>query len=257
MSRQRGSKVFAIVSPSPGEGKSSTAANLAVALAQTDKRVLAISADLRQPGLHRYFRVDNEVGLADVLLGEVPLQEATLALSTHLWFVASGRPPVRPGELLQSPRMPQLIEEERGKYDFILIDCPPVLGLADALAITPFVDAVLLVARAERTKRGAITHAAELLEQVGSTITAGILNDVPLSRRASSYGYGYGYGYGETPDASSTERSSGLRRRIRAPAPDAPSSGNGIQAEPSSVQQTRSAAEPPSERSETGAGTLP
>ena len=74
MSRQRGSKVFAIVSPLPGEGKSSTSANLAVSLAQTDNRVLAISADLRQPGLHRYFRMDNKVGLADVLLGDVPLR---------------------------------------------------------------------------------------------------------------------------------------------------------------------------------------
>ena len=150
--------------------------------------------------------------------------------------------------------MAQLIEEARGKFDFIVIDCPPVLGLADALAITPFVDTVLLVARAERTKRGAIVHAAELLEQVGSTVSAGILNDVTLSRRASSYSYGYGYG--DTPDASSTDVSSSLRRRIGVATSDARKSGNGVPADRSPGEHAGPDVEPQPEP-ETGAGTLP
>lgn len=219
MNRQRDCRVFAIVSPMPGEGKSSTAANLAVTLAQTDKRVLLISADIRQPSLHLYFRVPNEIGLTDVLLGEVPLEEATRALSPNLWFISSGRPSVRSGELLQSHRMMELIPLQRERFDFVIIDCPPVLGLADTLAIAPFVDAVLMVARAELSKRSAIIHAVDQLYQVGAPVLAGVLNDAPISRRSGSYGYGYGYGYGAENEEPTVPASS--RRPRRDPEPGA------------------------------------
>jgi tyrosine-protein kinase len=223
MSRQRDFRVFAIVSPMPGEGKSSTAANLAVTLAQADKRVLLISADLRQPSLHLYFQIPNDIGLADVLLGEVPLERAIRAPFPNLWFVSSGRPSVRSGELLQSHRMLELLPQQRERFDYVLIDCPPVLGLADTLAIAPFADAVLLIARAEKSKRSAIVHSVDQLYQVGANVIAGVLNDVPISRRTSAYGYGDGYVYGQdaiaaaeaTPSARSPE---GTRRG---------SSGNG------------------------------
>ena len=224
MNRQRDRRTFAILSPMPGEGKSSTAANLGVALAQADKRVLLISADLRQPSLHLYFRVSNEVGLADVLLGEVPLEEAMQALSPNLWFIASGRPSVRSGELLQSHRMMELIPQQRERFDYVIIDCPPVLGLADTLAIAPFVDAVLLVARAEKSKRSAIAHTVDQLYQVGANVIAGVLNDAPFSRRTSPYGYGYGYGYREeSEEAETTATSVGSPKE----APRNPA-GNGI-----------------------------
>jgi capsular exopolysaccharide synthesis family protein len=191
LSRRSDVRVFAIMSPMLGEGKSTTTANLAVALAHADNRVLAISADLRRPSLHRYFRVANEIGLADVLLGGVPLEEASRALSPNLTFLSSGRPSVRPAELLQSHRMVELIDRERERFDYVLIDCSPILGLADTLAIAPFVDAVVLVATSEKTKRSAIVHTVDQLGQVGVTVRAGILNNVPLTRR-SPYGYGYG-----------------------------------------------------------------
>jgi capsular exopolysaccharide synthesis family protein len=213
MNRQRDRKVFAIVSPMPGEGKSSTASNLAVTLAQADKRVLLISADLRQPSLHLFFRVSNEIGLADVLLGEVPLEEATRALSPNLWFVSSGRPSVRSGELLQSHRMMELIPQQRERFDYVIIDCPPVLGLADTLAMAPFVDAVLMVARAEKSKRSALVHAVDQLYQVGADVVGGVLNDVPISRRTRRYGYGYGYGFREEPDAPEVASTSSRTRK--------------------------------------------
>jgi capsular exopolysaccharide synthesis family protein len=234
MGRQRDLRVIAVVSPAPAEGKSATTANLAVTLAQTDKRVLAISADLRQPNLHRFFRRTNEVGLADVLHGEAPLEEVTQMVSANLWLISSGRPSVRPAELLQSHAMSELIRRERDHFDFVVIDCPPVLGLADTLAIAPFVDGVVLVARAERSKRGAALHAVDQLQQVGANLVGGVLNDVTLSRGAS-YGYGYGYGYARLERAENEgERSSVDPLAPRSPRPEEPvgAPGNGRRAEP-------------------------
>jgi capsular exopolysaccharide synthesis family protein len=228
MSRKRDLKVFAITSPILGEGKSTTTANLAAALSHTDNRVLVISADLRRPSLHRYFQRGNELGLSDVLLGEIPIEEALTPVSSNLWVLTSGRPPARPAELLQSNRMAELIDRARDRFDFVIIDCPPVLGLADTLAIVPGVDAVFLVARQETSKRSSILHAADQLGQVGASVRGGILNDVALGKRGSSYGYGYGYGYGKenAPESerAPSARSERARRRAEPMGADEPSS---------------------------------
>ena len=99
VSRKRDLKVFAIVSPVSGEGKSTTTANLATTSdpLPLDERVLAISADLRRPSLYRYFGLENEIGLSDILLGDVPMDEALQPASPNLWIITSGRPPARPG----------------------------------------------------------------------------------------------------------------------------------------------------------------
>jgi capsular exopolysaccharide synthesis family protein len=194
LGRQRALKVFAVVSPMLGEGKTTTTANLAVALSHTDSRVLVMTADLRRPALHQCFHREMGIGTADVLLGEATLADAIEKVSPNLWLLTSGRPPARPAELLQSHRLPELLAKAIESFDFVLVDCPPVLGLADTLAVAPLADAVILVARAESSKRGAIVHAADQLEQVGAMVRGAVLNDVSLSRRASEYGYGYGYG---------------------------------------------------------------
>lgn len=227
MARRRDLKVFALLSPVQGEGKTTTASNLAVTLSHTDSRVLLIAADLRRPSLYRYFQLENEVGLSDVLLGEIPLEEAIQAVSPNLWVLVSGKPPARPAELLQSHRMAELLSRQRDRFDFIIIDCPPVLGLADSLAIAPLTDAVILIASAEQTKRGAIAHALDQLSQVGAVVRAGVLNNVSLSKRNSSYGYGYGYGYGadqgpEGEDVATLSRLDRVRGRTT------PSNGNGV-----------------------------
>jgi capsular exopolysaccharide synthesis family protein len=227
MARRRDLKVFALLSPVQGEGKTTTAANLAVTLSHTDSRVLLIAADLRRPSLYRYFQLDNQIGLSDVLLGEIPLEEAIQAVSPNLWVLVSGKPPARPAELLQSHQMAELLSRQRERFDYIILDCPPVLGLADSLAIAPLVDAVLLIASAENTKRGAITHALDQLGQVGAQVRGGVLNNVSVSKRNSSYGYGYGYGYGadEAPD---DEDVSTLSRLDRVRGRTAPPNGNGV-----------------------------
>jgi receptor protein-tyrosine kinase len=162
-----------------------------------------------------------------VLLGEIPLEEAIQAVSPNLWVLVSGKPPARPAELLQSHQMAELLSRQRERFDYIILDCPPVLGLADSLAIAPLTDAVLLIASAENTKRGAIAHALDQLGQVGAQVRGGVLNNVSLSKRNSSYGYGYGYGYGadEAPD---DEDVSTLSRLDRVRGRTAPSNGNGV-----------------------------
>jgi capsular exopolysaccharide synthesis family protein len=210
LSRQRGLKVFAIVSPMLGEGKTTTAANLGVALSHTDSRVLVMTADLRKPALHRCFGREVGIGTADILTGEATLRDAMQLVSPNLWLLTSGSPPGRPAELLQSHRLADLLASASQSFDFVLVDCPPVLGLADTLVVAPFADAVILVARAESTKGGAIVHAADQLEQVGAMVWGAILNDVPLSKRGSDYGYGYGYG-----EASEREDKDGGRDQAR------------------------------------------
>ena len=216
MGRQRDLRLFAVASPTLGDGKSTTTANLAVVLSHADKRILAISADLRRPTLHGYFGAENELGLSDVLSGDVPIEEAIHLIAPNLWLLSSGRPPARPAELLQSHEMLDLLVRQRELFDYVLIDCPPVLGLADTLAIAPFVDAILLVARSESTTRGAITHAVDQLGQVGAIVRGGVLNDVTPSRRGGmdGFSYSYGYGYGAREDAAAAEEST-LRRSAK------------------------------------------
>ncbi len=203
MRRQSGDSVFAIASPVLGDGKTTTTANLAAALSHADKRVLVISADLRRPSLHSFFGKANDVGLAEVLLGEVRFNNAIETISPNLVLLPSGAPPARPAEILQSQAMRELIRRERERYDFILIDCPPVLGIADTVIVAPFVDTILLVARAEKTKRSLFVEAIEHLGQVGAAVGGGIINDVATSRGGYSYSYG------------PRERKRGLRRRGR------------------------------------------
>ncbi len=195
-SRAREIKVIAVTSAVLGEGKSATSANLAAALAHAEKRVLLISADLRRPSIHHYYQEPNSLGLSDVLLGDLPVNEAVRHMGPGLWLLTSGRSTPHPAELLQSRKMVELVREQRDRFDFVIIDCPPILGLADTLALAPNADTLLIVARDETSKSGAIAHTRELIDQVGATVMGGILNDASLSKRGSdAYGYGYGYGY--------------------------------------------------------------
>lgn len=218
MRRQSGDSVFAIASPVLGDGKSTTAANLAAALSHADKRVLVISADLRRPSLHRFFGLNNDVGLSEVLLGEARFPDALQTVSPNLKILTSGSPPARPAEILQSQAMRELIRRERERYDFILIDCPPVLGIADMVTVAPFVDATIMVARAEKTKRSLVIESMDSLAQVGAVVGGAVINDVPTSRGTYSYGYG--------PDADAgrfrrkrDRRGKGRSRRSKAPKP--------------------------------------
>ena len=210
-SMQRGLHTIMVASANAGEGKSTTAANLAVVLADSGKRVVLISADLRKPRLHRFFGLEGEPGLSNALVGEATVWDALQAPQVeNLRVMASGPVPARPTELLQSEGMGELLADLRDVSDFVIIDTSPIRPVADALVLAPLVDGVLLVADASITTRSAVTHTRELLDQVDAPLVGAVFNDYDPSRdRGGSGYYGYGYrryGYYGEPDAATQLR---------------------------------------------------
>jgi succinoglycan biosynthesis transport protein ExoP len=173
-----------------GEGKTTTAVNLAVALAQVGRSVVLISADLRFPRVHSLLGIGNEQGLGQVLLGEVQLSDALVDTSiANLRVLPSG--PVsgldEPVELLQSDRMFEVIRRCR-QADFVIVDGPPIEPVADSLVLADLVDGVLLVADAQTGTRTGVSQTRHQLEQVGGNILGGVLNRVHESRTPVAYG---------------------------------------------------------------------
>jgi capsular exopolysaccharide synthesis family protein len=214
LAAQENRKVFLVTSAHPDEGKTATVANLAVSLAQAGKRVVAISADLRKPRLHRFLQSSsNGAGLTNVLAGETSVADALgrPGLET-LRLLGSGPVPGNPNELLGSERMGQVIDELREIADFVLIDSAPVLAVADALTLSPFADAVLLVADAQKTTRGSLSHARQELDQVDAKVVGTILNnfDPAKAKGYPNYQYYYVYRYQE-PDQPVARPRSGRR----------------------------------------------
>ena len=191
---QRGLHTIMVASANAGEGKSTTAANLAVVLADSGKRVVLISADLRKPRAHRFFALEGEPGLSNALTGETTVWDSLQAPQVeNLRVMVSGPVPARPTELLQSEAMGELVADLRDVSDFVIIDTSPILPVADALVLAPLVD-ILLVADASITTRSAVTHTRELLDQVDARLVGAVFNDYDPSRDRGSAGY-YGYGY--------------------------------------------------------------
>jgi polysaccharide biosynthesis transport protein len=209
---QQGVKTIMVVSAVAGEGKTTTAANLAVVLAQADKRVVLISADLRRPRLHEFFGLPSaDRGLSEVLTGQRrPWESLRSGKVENLWIMSSGKVSEQPTELLQSEGMRELLTDQRDVVDFILIDCPPVLAVADALVLVPMVDGVLFVADAKSTPRGAVIQARAQLDQVGARIIGSVLNDV---EGVTGYAYYGQYTAEVTADATSTNGKGRMWRR--------------------------------------------
>lgn len=182
-------KTVLVTSAQAGEGKTTTAANLATTLALLGKRVTLISADLRHPRVHRFFDIPNDSGLSLVLSGDIGLTEALHSTHIpHLQVLPSG--PVtsvmEPVELLQSDRMSGVLAE-CGGAEFILIDAPPVLAVADSLALAEMVDGVLVVVNARKGKRALVIQARYQLRQVGGRLLGGVLNGLDLSKMGLGY----------------------------------------------------------------------
>jgi succinoglycan biosynthesis transport protein ExoP len=189
--QQRNMKVLLVTSPQAGEGKTSTTANLGVALAQAGKRVIMVSADLRKPRLHQFFDVPNVAGLTDVLGGRATTERVLIPRADELMIFPSGPVPANPAELLASDGMRRCLEDLRDRTDVVLIDAPPLLAVTDAAALAPFADGVLFVADSGTTTRGSIKHALKPLEAVNAPLIGAVLNNFDP---AKGVGYGY-YGY--------------------------------------------------------------
>ena len=190
---QRGISCMMVTSAHAGEGKSTVVANLAVALARAGRKVILVSGDLRRPRLDRIFPPKGEIGLTNVLAGEVEIFEALQPADfENLRVLHTGPIPGNPAELLGSNRMKTIIDELKEITDLVLFDAAPVIGLADALTLAPYVDSVLLVMDAQATRLGALSQTMHTLSSVSSDIMGGVLNKVQ-GARLGTYSTRYGY----------------------------------------------------------------
>ena len=183
-------------SANPGEGKTTTVANLASSLAQNGARVIAVDADLRRPTLHRHFGLSHTPGLSDAVVGRSKLSEVVRPTTVSgLFVIPCGYIPPNPAELLGSDSLRDLLHGLRKKYDWVLVDAPPILAMADTPVLCPFVDGLVLVVWSESSSRPALRRALDQLERVGGKLTGVVLNKVDLQRNAYYYGQHYGEYY--------------------------------------------------------------
>jgi polysaccharide biosynthesis transport protein len=186
-------KVLMITSPQENEGKTATAANLGVALAQAENKVILVSADLRKPRLHRFFGLENSVGVTNVLGGEVsPWQVIRDTPVENLQVLVSGPLPSNPAELLGSNAMGGLLKALAEVADYVIIDAPPVMAVADPISLSPLVEGVLFVADAQNTTRAMIEQARRQLDQVDAPVIGAILNNFDPGLPGDYYYYGGG-----------------------------------------------------------------
>jgi len=179
-----------MTSSGPSEGKSTTAANLAIVYAQQDKKVLLVDADLRKPTAHFSFRLENHIGFTNVLTRKVQLLEAVSETEIpNLSVLTSGPIPPNPSELLASKNMDALLEEMYEHFDFILFDTPPTLAVTDAQILSNKVEATILVVSSGKTDKAAARKAKELLLNAKARLLGVILNDRKIEDGGSYYYY--------------------------------------------------------------------
>jgi capsular exopolysaccharide synthesis family protein len=192
-----GTKIIVITSAQPLEGKTTTAANIAMALAYGGSRVLLIDADMRRPGLHRPLRLTNERGLSQVLIGQARVRDVIQrTVDPNLLAITAGRTPPNPSELLSSERMKTLLTNlAHGPFDWIIVDTPPVLAVTDAVILAPIVSGVTFVVGAEMTRRRLAERAIETVMQSRPRYAAVVLNKVDFAKNKYYYSRYYGHQY--------------------------------------------------------------
>lgn len=179
-----------VTSAVPSDGKSTTASNLAIVLAQTGKRVLLVDADLRKPSIHYAFNLSNTQGLTNVLVNRITLKNAISHIDIpNLSVLTSGPVPPSPSELLSSKKMKLIIEELNQTFDYIIFDTPPVLAVTDPQVLSEQCDAILMVVKSGETPKEAALKAKALLQKSKTPILGMILNNMRF--KTSKYNYLY------------------------------------------------------------------
>jgi capsular exopolysaccharide synthesis family protein len=188
-------KVIAITSAVPGEGKTTSAINLAMAFASVGGTVLLIDADLRNPSLHKKLNMEGSAGLSNYLVGQLgPVEITRAGPAPNLFVVPAGHLPPNPAELLGGARMAELIKTARERFTHVIIDSPPVLSIADGLVIGSFAEATILTVAAESTRKGAARDALKRLRHVRANVIGGLLTKYNARGKANSYYHYYYYG---------------------------------------------------------------
>lgn len=214
------SRSFLITSSGPGEGKSTTATNLAYSLAQTGARVALIEGDLRLPKACEYLGLEGGAGLTDVLIGKAGLNDVLQRWGrTQLYVLPAGRTPPNPSELLGSAEMEAVIRTLNEHFDYVIIDAPPALAVTDAAVLGSMTAGLLMVVASGSTTKQALESALRTVETAGTKVLGVIITMLP-TKGPDSYGYGYGYGYGapetleqEAGDVATSSKRPPRRRR--------------------------------------------
>ncbi len=189
-------RTLLVTSPGPGDGKSTSVANLAIVMAQMGTKVLLIDADLRRPVLHSVFKLDRRIGLSNVLAGRAEFSEAIAPTDIdNLHVMTCGTLPPNPSELLGSSTMQRTIEALKSEYEIVLFDSPPAIAVTDAAVLARLVDGVFLVVKAGHTNKEATFRAHTLLQQVKARVLGTLLNSVKMESMYGSYYYYYHYHY--------------------------------------------------------------
>jgi capsular exopolysaccharide synthesis family protein len=180
-------KVIVLTSANPREGKSTTAANLGVALAQAGKKTLILDCDLRRPALHEFFRTRNPEGLVNLLVGEREFHEVWQEPVPGLKLVPSGPSPPNPAELLSSQRLAEFLGQARQEFEYVLVDTPPVGRVSDSAVLAANGDGVLLVLDPRRTPKRSLRQALRNLEGVGANVLGIVMNNYEALKDRYSY----------------------------------------------------------------------
>ena len=200
-------KVLVLTSSIPGEGKSTTAVNLAVTLTQAGQRVALVECDLRRPLIADRLDLDGAIGTTSVLIGKVSAEEVMQRYGdTSLDVMVCGQIPPNPSELLQSQAMEALLLELRSRYDIVILDAPPLLPVTDAALLATRADGAVVVVSHGRTTRDQLATAIDRLESVDAKTLGVVVNLTPAKKASSGYGYGYGYAPLEEPEPALSAR---------------------------------------------------
>lgn len=195
-------RVIVVSSSVSGEGKTTTAINLALVLAQSGQRVALVEADLRRPRIMRYLQLVGGAGLTNVLAGMADLSDLLQPWGDgKLSVLGAGPNPPNPSELLGSEQMRHLLEDLRESHDYVIIDAPPLLPVTDAAVLAVLADGIVLLTRWGATKREQLRAAASMARVIDVRVLGTVLNMIPATRA----GYGYGYGYSYEPDPKPSE----------------------------------------------------
>jgi succinoglycan biosynthesis transport protein ExoP len=207
-------KVIAITSALPGEGKSTTAINLCVSLAQGGSRTILVEADMRRSKVNTYLNMSaHKIGLSGLLSSKKKITPSLIRNSItkfedkKLDILLAGKIPPNPAELLGSGAMKIIIAQLRQSYDYVIIDCPPVLPITDAAIVSSFVDGAIILIHAGKTKKPEFMGSRAALEAVGARIIGVVLNKIPVDKHGYNYGYRYAYSksYGKTYGAATKD----------------------------------------------------
>lgn len=187
-------KTILVTSATPGEGKTSTLINLAVAMAQNGQKVMVIDCDMRKPRIHKTLEISNNSGLAEYLMkGDAISSFIHKIESLNIDVMTSGKIPGNPSELLHSNAMKEMVESVKGKYDYVFFDSPPVVPVTDAVVMSSYIEGAILVVESGRAEIDMVKKAKESLIASGIEILGVVLNKIPMDDPKAYQSYYYYY----------------------------------------------------------------